>query len=303
MEKIKVNDILRFLEENNIDYIYYGEGTEEIIGFSSFSNYMKKTVTWIRNVEGVPEDKLSEISLAIVPWNSFKYRCFIYTQNPRYTFFSLMQYFSMAEKKKSRGNNVFIAESAKIDDSVIIGHNCIIGENVRIGKNTIISNNVVLENAVIGEEVIIKSGTVIGERGFGYVKGERGYIPIIHQGGVRIGNRVEIGSNVCVDRGVMEDTIIEEGVKIDNLCHIAHNVHIGKNSMIIALSMIGGSAEIGEGVYIAPGTKILDHCKIGRESFVGMGAVVLKDVVERDVVIGTPAKKIRERTEEELKFL
>lgn len=307
MEKFRVKDILLFLEKNNFDYIYYGDDTEELVGFSPFADYKKGTVTWIRNVGDISSNELSNISLAIVPQNSFKHHCFIYTENPRYVFFCLMQYFSMPKKeekmKVGRGNNVFISEAANIDDSVVIGHNCIIGDNVMIGRNTIISNNVVLENVVIGEEVIIKSGTVIGERGFGYVKGDKGYIPIMHQGKVCIGNRVEIGSNVCIDRGVMEDTIIEEGVKIDNLCHIAHNVHIGKNSMIIAHSMIGGSAEIGEGAYIAPGTLIMDHRKIGKGSIVGMGTVVIGDVLDEDVVIGVPAKKIRKRTDEELKFM
>ena len=292
MEKFRVKDILSFLAKNNVEYTYYGDDAKELIGFSSFTNYKKGTVTWIRNAEKVSNDELSEISLAIVPLKSVKHSCFICTENPRYVFFSLMRYFNVQEEKGIiRGNNIVIADSADIDSSVVIGHNCIIGENVKIGQNTVILNNVVLENSIIGNEVIIKSGSVIGERGFGYVKGEKGYIPIVHQGKVRIGNRVEVGSNVCIDRGVIEDTIIEEGVKIDNLCHIAHNVHIGKNSMVIAHSMIGGSAEIGEGVYIAPGSKIMDHCKIGRGSLVGMGAVVVKDVWDGDVVLGAPAKK------------
>ncbi len=306
MNRFSIKDVQSFLENSNIEYEYSGNCEKELLGFSAFNNYEEGTVTWIRGMKDAVDRDFSKLSLAIVPNDFFRnYDNFIYTENPRYVFFLLIKYFEEKNKKtiKRRGDNISIADNAEIDESVIIGNCCTIGENVKIAKNTIIEHNVVLENAIIGERVTIKSGSIVGGRGFGYVKGKCGYVPIIHTGRVLIGNDVEIGSNVCIDRGTMGDTIIEDGVKIDNLCHIAHNVHIKKNSMIIAQSMIGGSAEIGEDVYIAPGSLIKDHQYIGNNSVVGMGTVVLEDVSKNEVVIGVPAKKLRKRTEEDYKLL
>jgi acetyltransferase-like isoleucine patch superfamily enzyme len=53
-------------------------------------------------------------------------------------------------------------------------------------------------------------------------------------------------------------------------------------------------ARIGGGAILCPGIEI------GEEAFVGAGAVVVKDVPARAVVVGNPARVIREVPEEEL---
>ena len=45
---------------------------------------------------------------------------------------------------------------------------------------------------------------------------------------------------------------------------------------------------------------LLPGIEIGEEAFVGAGAVVLDDVPPRAVVVGNPARKIREVPDEEL---
>ena len=105
-----------------------------------------------------------------------------------------------------------------------------------------------------------------------------------------IGDNVEIGANTCIDRGTLGDTVIEDGAKIDNLCHIAHNVHLKKNSVIIALSMIAGSCVVEEGAWVAPCSAVREGRTVGKNSLVGLGSVVVKDVPEDTVVMGVPAK-------------
>jgi acetyltransferase-like isoleucine patch superfamily enzyme len=45
---------------------------------------------------------------------------------------------------------------------------------------------------------------------------------------------------------------------------------------------------------------LLPGIEIGQEAFVGAGAVVLRNVRARAVVVGNPAREIREVPEEEL---
>jgi acetyltransferase-like isoleucine patch superfamily enzyme len=63
---------------------------------------------------------------------------------------------------------------------------------------------------------------------------------------------------------------------------------------LIAGPTIRRGARIGGGAVLCPGVEI------GEEAFVGAGAVVTKDVPARVVVIGNPARVLREVPEDEL---
>jgi UDP-2-acetamido-3-amino-2,3-dideoxy-glucuronate N-acetyltransferase len=53
-------------------------------------------------------------------------------------------------------------------------------------------------------------------------------------------------------------------------------------------------ARIGGGAILCPGIEV------GEEAFVGAGAVVTKDVAPRAVVVGSPARAIRDVPDDEL---
>ena len=88
----------------------------------------------------------------------------------------------------------------------------------------------------------------------------------------------------------MNNTKIGDDSNIDNLVHIAHNVKIGKNCLVIANSLIAGSCVLEDNVHIAMSTTIREKIKIGKNSIVGMGSVVIKDVPSNVTVFGIPAK-------------
>ncbi len=184
-----------------------------------------------------------------------------------------------------------VSPKAKIGACVYIGAYTVVGEVV-IGDNTVIDSHVKLyDNVVLGNNCRIKSGAVIGGEGFGFERdadGNRYRFPQI--GGVKIGNDVEIGSNTCIDRGALSDTIIEDYVKVDNLCHIAHNVHIRCNTVVVACAEISGSCEIGDDTWVGPNSCIRDQRSVGSNTMIGIGSVVVKNVGDREVWAGNPAK-------------
>jgi acetyltransferase-like isoleucine patch superfamily enzyme len=57
---------------------------------------------------------------------------------------------------------------------------------------------------------------------------------------------------------------------------------------------------IRRGARIGGGAVLLPGVEIGEEAFVGAGAVVLHDVPARVVVVGNPARRIRDVPDEEL---
>ena len=82
---------------------------------------------------------------------------------------------------------------------------------------------------------------------------------------------------------------MESGVKIDALGHIAHNCWFEEDAAMAGPCSVSGSVHIGRNGYLA-GTIIRNQCVIGENAFIGMGAVVVKDVPSGETVVGNPAK-------------
>lgn len=226
----------------------------------------------------------------------FDDKTLVLVNKPRLWFMRCMNVFFPQRPEVGIHPTAVIGKNCQIGKDVYIGSYVSIDDGAVIGSGTKIYSNVSIRNLVkIGKNVTIKAGCAIGGDGFGYERNDEGLLEKFpHVGGVVIEDNVEIGSNTCVDRGTLSDTIIGKGTKIDNLVHVAHNVVIGKHCAIIALAMIGGGAKICDGAWVAPTACIRDGIVIGKQSLVGMGAVVTKNVDDGDVVIGVPAKSIKE---------
>lgn len=261
-------------------------------------NISNKNLLWVseKYIEKISSIKCGSI---IVPKSAsnldLNKECnYIFVENPRWSFMKFLELFYAEDFKSQVSNSAKISPSAKLSENVNIGHNVVIEDGVVIGNNVSIdSNTVIKKNVVIKNNVQIGANCTIGNDGFGYEKDMQGnYQKIIHISSVIINDNVEIGNNTCIDRGVLKDTVIGENVKIDNLVHIAHGVKINRNSMIIANAMIAGSVEIGENVWVAPSTSIINGKTIGNDSVIGLGAVVLKNVSDKEVIIGNPGKPL-----------
>ncbi len=187
---------------------------------------------------------------------------------------------------------VYMGEDVYIADTVVIGHPgkemkevlkirefdvlspVKIGDNVMIRDDSIIYSNVSLGSGVeTGHHVLIREGTTIGE------KTSVGSGAII-EANCRIGNKVSLQSGVYLSNG----TIVEDGVFLGpNVC-ITNDKHMDGN---IEPSIIREGAKIGAG------TTILAGVEIGKQSLIGAGSLVNKDVPAGATAYGVPARSVR----------
>jgi sugar O-acyltransferase (sialic acid O-acetyltransferase NeuD family) len=74
---------------------------------------------------------------------------------------------------------------------------------------------------------------------------------------------------------------------------ISHHCRIGDYGCVASGACLSGNVEVAEFCYIGANVSVRNSVKIGPRSLVGIGAVVLQDVVENTVVVGNPAKYLR----------
>jgi UDP-3-O-[3-hydroxymyristoyl] glucosamine N-acyltransferase len=65
--------------------------------------------------------------------------------------------------------------------------------------------------------------------------------------------------------------------------------------MLTANTVISGSTTVGENAWLAPGTLLNNSIEVGDDCFTGIGTVVTKDAPGGKIVVGAPAKILRDR--------
>jgi len=299
---IRLEEIIKFIQDQVIQIQGPYKGIE-IEGIAGLRNNDSRYIDWIHQNNKQPQKEAeNSISKVIIANPGVCYsekmklnsKVLIQVKNPYLIIAKIGNAFFVRKEKHIIHPTVIIDQSTEIGKDVYIGAYSVIDSCV-IGDNSIIQENVIIRDCVkIGNNVLIKSGAIIGNPGFGFVKDEDGNLFKFPQiGEVIIENNVEIGSNTCIDRGAFSDTIIGSGSKINNLCHIAHNVRIGNQVIITALVNISGSTIIGNYVWIGPNSTLKGHQIIGDNVIIGAGAVVLGDIPSNEVWVGNPARFLR----------
>lgn len=148
---------------------------------------------------------------------------------------------------------------------------CIIKKDVKLGKNVKIFSFVNLYGCEIGDET-------------------------------KIGAFVEIQKNAKIGKNckISSHTFICEGVTIEDNVFIGHNVTFINDKYPKAVSPTGKLQTeadwkctpilVKKRASIGSGAVILCGITIGEEAIIGAGAVVTKDVPDRAVVTGVPAR-------------
>jgi len=102
----------------------------------------------------------------------------------------------------------------------------------------------------------------------------------------QLGQGVFVGANSVIGPGA----ILGDHVFVNRGVTIGHDTQIGAFSRIQPGANLGGLSRIGNGVTIAIGATVLERLVIGDGAFVGAGAVATKDVADKVLVFGSPAK-------------
>ncbi|MCB0478711.1 MAG: transferase hexapeptide repeat family protein [Crocinitomicaceae bacterium] len=125
-------------------------------------------------------------------------------------------------------------------------------------------------------------------------------------GNVIIGENCYIGPH-CTIRGDFGQIIIEDGCNVQESCTVhmfpGTTVYLRKNAHIGHGAIVHGG-EIGENCLIGMNAVIMDNTKIGKESIIGALCFVpaKMEIPERSLVVGNPAKIIKEVTDEMIKW-
>lgn len=227
-----------------------------------------------------------------------------------------------------KGNNVVIGENVEFGENVVIGNNVVIYENTKIGSNVII-----MDNAVIGKKPTRAKSSIMPEVkdfppceiGNGVTVGTSAIVYV----NAKIADDVFIADLATVREKVTvgEGTIVGRGVAIENECTVGKKCKIETNAYITAYSTIGDyvfiapcvvttndnymardkerykhfkGTTVKTGGRIGANATILPGLTINEDGTVAAGSIVSRDVEKETLVVGTPAKVVRNVPDEQL---
>jgi len=208
-----------------------------------------------------------------------------------------------------------IAETAIVYPGTIVPDDCTILDYAVVGKQPTLSPRSTakqeeLPPLELGAGTIVSTGAIVFA-------------------GTRLGARVIVGDQACVRErcDVGDDVVVGRGSLVEN------DTTIGARTKIQALAYVTAYTTVEEDVFLAPcvqtsndnfmgrterrhalrkgpmirrgarvgvGAVLCPAVEIGEEAFVGAGAVVVKDVPPRVVVVGNPARVLRDVPQDEL---
>jgi acetyltransferase-like isoleucine patch superfamily enzyme len=211
--------------------------------------------------------------------------------------------------------------TAEIHPTAVVYPGTVLGAGVRVLEHAVVGKQPTLSPrstakreplppAVLGDGTVVSTGAIVFA---GSLVGAR--VILGDQSCVR--ERVSIADDVVVGRGslVENDTTIgamtriqadayitaystlEEHVFVAPCVVTTNDNYMGRTEKRLGLlrgPTIRRGARVGGGAILCPGVEI------GEEAFVGAGAVVTRDVPPRAVVVGSPARVLRDVPEEEL---
>lgn len=225
------------------------------------------------------------------------------------------------------GHNVIIGERVQIGAHGYIGHHVVIHADTIVGERANIGDHVVLgkqpqaaatstldlsdalpglrigANCRIGTNAILYAGLTIGDN---CMVADQAFV----RENVTVGDYVIIGRSATVEHHttIGDYTKIQSNAYITAYMTIEDHVFVAPCVVTSNDNFMGRTEErfkyrrgatIGHGARIGANATLLPGITIGRESFVAAGAVVTRDVPDAKLVMGVPARVIRDVPEKE----
>jgi acetyltransferase-like isoleucine patch superfamily enzyme len=162
-----------------------------------------------------------------------------------------------------------------------------------LGADCLISTHaIVFAGSTLGKAVVVGDGALVRERcqiGDGTIIGRAATV----ENDTILGARVKIQAHAYVT----SHSLLEDDVFIAPCVVTTNDNFMGRTERRAALKrgpIVRRGARVGGGSVLLPGVEI------GEEAFVGAGALVLRDVPSRTVVVGSPTHPLREVPADEL---
>ena len=208
-----------------------------------------------------------------------------------------------------------VAETAVVYPGTVLGERVVIGDHAVVGKQPSLSPRSTAKREPLGP-LELGPGTIVSAGAVVFAGTKIGANCIVgDQSCVR--ERCELGDDVVVGRGslVENDTTIGARTKIQADAYVTaystleDDVFIAPCVVTTNDNFMGRTEKrhalrkgptIRRGARVGGGAVLLPGIEIGEEAFVGAGAVVLRDVPPRALVVGNPARRIRDVADEEL---
>ncbi|WP_314590549.1 N-acetyltransferase [Paenibacillus terrigena] len=208
------------------------------------------------------------------------------------------------------GNHVCIEEGASIGEGVTIMDHAVVGKQPFRAKRSILASHGQLEPAVL------EDGSTLGTSSIVYAGARLGpHVFVADLATVR--ERVQIGYGTIIGRGasIENDCEIGQRCKIETNAYLTAYSHV-EDDVFIAPGVItsndnfmGRTAErfkymkgitIKQGGRLGAGVVTLPGVIVQREGTAAAGSVVTKDIEQQQLVMGAPARILREVPEAQL---
>ena len=220
------------------------------------------------------------------------------------------------------GANVRIGKGCRIGHHVVIHDDTVVGDTVRIddhaslGKkpmkaaNSATTKEQELSPLELGELCIVGTGVVL-------YRGAKIDPKVLMADLCTVRENVTIGRGTIVGRGVTVENFCSVGryCKLESECYVTaystleDRVFIAPGVVMSNDNFVGRTAErfkhfkgltVKKGGRIGAGTVTLPGVTVGEDALVAAGSVVTKDVPARKIVMGTPARVLRDVPVEQL---
>ena len=213
------------------------------------------------------------------------------------------------------GTGSVIGDHATVCADAKLGEGCVISDFAMVGKRPVLAKTstdkpgelkglVLGDGCSVGSHTVVMAGSVFGRDcivGDTAGVGERCRVgdSVVVGRSVTVENDTEIGSRTEIQPGafVSAHVLIEEDCFIAPMVVTTNDNFMGRTQE--RFKHLKG-ATIRRGARVGGGSHILPGIEIGADSFVATGAVVTRDVPPGKLVMGVPAKVVKDVPDTEL---